>query len=378
MKNVRKEVFLNCIPAMFCMVISGLNTIIDGLFIGGNIGEDGLAAINIAWPVPAFIISSGIGIGVGSGICYVSSHGKKQEREAKEFLKNLFESKQDYLRNSLQDLQLPKDALKIERAVSEYLNKLFDENGEFRMQLTQSEDYILQSALSLLNAQQAILSEVSMVKEQKAEPKQHTINKNAIQSNGLSKEAVPYSIGASAAGGVIGGVVIGTWGAVFGSIAGTALALYFAANKEKQITKSKLQTVKQATSQPNQKLDVEKFIRIVAGVCESIDNLIETFRAQINRVIDKYEQRPKPTLETNFKSILEGIQSLIGYKLTHDEDLTELLDNYDLEIVEYKGDNVNLFEEISSPTAQHPKMVVPAIVKGGNVVLRGKVFIPEK
>lgn len=90
MKSVRKEVFWNCIPAMFCMVISGLNTIIDGLFIGRNIGEDGLAAINIAWPVPAFIISSGIGIGVGSGICYVSSHGKKQEKEAKEFLKNAF------------------------------------------------------------------------------------------------------------------------------------------------------------------------------------------------------------------------------------------------------------------------------------------------
>ena len=90
MKNIRKEVFWNCIPAMFCMVISGLNTIIDGLFIGRNIGEDGLAAINIAWPVPAFIISSGIGIGVGSGICYVSSHGKKQEKEAKEFLKNAF------------------------------------------------------------------------------------------------------------------------------------------------------------------------------------------------------------------------------------------------------------------------------------------------
>ena len=90
MKSIRKEVFWNCIPAMFCMVISGLNTIIDGLFIGRNIGEDGLAAINIAWPVPAFIISSGIGIGVGSGICYVSSHGKKQEKEAKEFLKNAF------------------------------------------------------------------------------------------------------------------------------------------------------------------------------------------------------------------------------------------------------------------------------------------------
>lgn len=313
---------------------------------------------------------------------------------AKESLKNLFESKQDNLRNSLLNFELPKDALKIEHAVSEYLNNLFDENGEFRMQLTQSEDYILQSALSLLNAQQAILSEVSKGKEQKTEPilPKTNDNRNTIQSNGISKEAIPYSIGASAAGGVIGGVVIGTWGAVFGSIAGTAIALYYVANKEKQTTKSKTNTVKQPASQPSQKLDVEKFIRIVAGVCESIDNLIETFRAQINRVIEKYEQQPKPTLETNFKSIVEGIQSLIGYKRTHEateekyviklqqriEDLTELLDNYDLEIVEYDGDNVNLFEEISSPKTQQPKMVVPAIVKGGNAVLKGKVFIPEK
>lgn len=133
---------------------------------------------------------------------------------AKESLKNLFESKQDNLRNSLLNFELPKDALKIEHAVSEYLNNLFDENGEFRMQLTQSEDYILQSALSLLNAQQAILSEVSKGKEQKTEPilPKTNDNRNTIQSNGISKEAIPYSIGASAAGGVIGGVVIGTWG----------------------------------------------------------------------------------------------------------------------------------------------------------------------
>lgn len=90
MKNTTKEVLRNCIPAMVCMVISGLNTIVDGLFIGRNIGEDGLAAINIAWPVPAFILASGIGIGVGCGINYVSALGKKHEKEAKEFLKNAF------------------------------------------------------------------------------------------------------------------------------------------------------------------------------------------------------------------------------------------------------------------------------------------------
>lgn len=90
MNKITKEVLRNCVPAMICMVISGLNTIIDGLFIGKNIGEDGLAAINIAWPVPAFIVSSGIGIGVGCGICYVSALGKKCEKKAKEFIKNAF------------------------------------------------------------------------------------------------------------------------------------------------------------------------------------------------------------------------------------------------------------------------------------------------
>lgn len=309
---------------------------------------------------------------------------------AKESLKNLFESKQDNLRDCLRNLELPKDAPKIERIVSEYLNNLFDENGEFRMQLTQSEDYILQSAMSLLNAQQAILVELSKAKELSMQPKIKD-KKNAIQSEGISKEEIPYSIGASAAGGVIGGVVIGTWGAVFGSIAGTAIALYYVASKEKHTSKSKIQAVQQSASQPSQNLDVEKFIRIVAGVCDSIDNLIETFRAQVNRVVSKYEQQPKATLETNFKSLLEGIQSLIGYKRTHEateekyviklqqriEDLTELLDNYDLEIIEYNGDNMNLFEENISPNVQQPQMVVPAIVKGENAVLKGKVFVPE-
>lgn len=314
---------------------------------------------------------------------------------AKETLKNLFESRKEDLRNLLQNLELPKDAAKIERVVSEYLNNLFDKNGEFRMQLTQSEDYILQSAMSLLNAQQAILAEVSKAKEQKPESSQQSGisgTRTIGQSNGISREAIPYSIGASAVGGVIGGVVIGTWGAVFGSIAGTAITLYYVANNEKQNPQPKIKAVQQPMTQPSQKLDVEKFIRIVAGVCESIDNLIDTFRAQINRVVNKYEQQPKPTLETNFKSVLEGIQSLVGYKRAHEatedkyvaklqqriEDLTELLDNYNLEIVDYDGDNASLFDEIASPNAQQPKMVVPAIVKEDATVLKGKIFVPEK
>ena len=81
MKSVNREVFKNCFPAMICMVISGLNTIIDGLFIGRGTGADGLAAINIAWPVPAFVIALGTGVGVGGGIGISTELGKNNEKK---------------------------------------------------------------------------------------------------------------------------------------------------------------------------------------------------------------------------------------------------------------------------------------------------------
>lgn len=311
---------------------------------------------------------------------------------AKITLKELFESDQDKLRSMLQDMELPRDAKKIEGAVNNYLNELFDNDGEFRLQLTQAEDYILQSAMSLLNAQQAIVAELSRNNGHAEPTSQHIPASPTPAAGGISKNAIPYSIGATAVGGIVGGVVVGTWGAVFGSIAGTAIALYCVASADKPSAKASY-----VAPQPRpamigkQKLDVDKFILIVAGICESIDNLIETFRAQINRVVNKYEQQPKPTLEGNFKSILEGLQSLIGYKRTHSEteekyvgklqqrieDTAELLDNYDLQVVDYADGRDNLFEMISSSTAQQPKMIVPAITKGDALVLKGKIFVPE-
>ena len=47
------------IPAVISMVLVGTYTNIDGLFIGNITGDDGLAAINIAWPIVAFITSVG-------------------------------------------------------------------------------------------------------------------------------------------------------------------------------------------------------------------------------------------------------------------------------------------------------------------------------
>lgn len=53
---------------MFALAFSGIYAIIDGLFIGQKLGDAGLSAINIAYPLPAIIFALGAGIGMAGGV----------------------------------------------------------------------------------------------------------------------------------------------------------------------------------------------------------------------------------------------------------------------------------------------------------------------
>jgi hypothetical protein len=64
---------------------------------------------------------------------------------SKKTLCELFESNKAELRQNLTGIVLPKDLRKAQEAVSSYLEKVFDSEGEFRQNLTQSEDYILEA-----------------------------------------------------------------------------------------------------------------------------------------------------------------------------------------------------------------------------------------
>ena len=66
------------LPSVISMVIVGTYTNIDGLFIGNRAGDDGLAAINIAWPIVAFITSVGTGLGIGASVVINGLRGKNE------------------------------------------------------------------------------------------------------------------------------------------------------------------------------------------------------------------------------------------------------------------------------------------------------------
>lgn len=304
----------------------------------------------------------------------------------KVFLKSIFEANKNELVAKLAGLMLPQDSMTVQKIVSDYLKKMFDGEGDYRQNLTQAEDYILQAALSLLNAQQEMARKTIQTCQQMKTEIPHCTS--PIGKATVDRDQIPIALGGTLVGGAAG-AMLGTWCAVFGAIAGTAVVLYYASDKKRTVIQPKREIPTKSTGNA---LDVEMFITIVSKICESIDSLIETFRSQINKVANKYESAPKPTIERDYRFLLESIQTLIGFERTHEyseekylkkiqtriEDLAESLENYNLTIEDYDGDNSSWFEQIPSVEAKEPRMVYPAIVKDGQVVLKGKIFIPKK
>lgn len=80
--------FQNVLPSMLAFAFSGLYTIVDGFFIGQNIGDTGLAAINIGFPLAAFIQAMGTGLGMGGAIQLSICRGRKDGEQEKLYLGN--------------------------------------------------------------------------------------------------------------------------------------------------------------------------------------------------------------------------------------------------------------------------------------------------
>ena len=98
----------------------------------------------------------------------------------------------------------------------------------------------------------------------------------------------------------------------------------------------------------------------------------------------------KPTLEGDYQELLENIQALLGAATLDVESdarakqvekriqlLGECLENYDIQVINYDGENASLFNLLPSPTVEKDKMVAPALVKNGNVIIKGKVFTKQ-
>ena len=84
MREIR-TFFKYVIPSIFSFSLSGVYAIVDGFFVGNSIGDIGISAINVAYPISAVLQASGTGIGMGGAVYYAISKTEKKETQARKF-----------------------------------------------------------------------------------------------------------------------------------------------------------------------------------------------------------------------------------------------------------------------------------------------------
>lgn len=77
-----KSFYRYLIPSVIASIFMSTYAIIDGMFIGQSVGDIGLSAINIAWPITSFLQCLGGAIGLSGGIYISRLIGENKNQEA--------------------------------------------------------------------------------------------------------------------------------------------------------------------------------------------------------------------------------------------------------------------------------------------------------
>ena len=77
--------FRYVIPSIFSFALSGVYSIVDGFFVGNSIGDIGLSAINVAYPISAVLQAVGTGLGMGGAVYYAIYRAEQKRAQARAF-----------------------------------------------------------------------------------------------------------------------------------------------------------------------------------------------------------------------------------------------------------------------------------------------------
>ena len=83
-KSISKAFFSYVIPSVLAFALSGVYTIVDGFFIGQSLGDMGLTAITLAYPVSALIGAIGTGLGLAGAIRFTILSAQGEEEQTRE------------------------------------------------------------------------------------------------------------------------------------------------------------------------------------------------------------------------------------------------------------------------------------------------------
>lgn len=88
-ENLWKVMYKLSWPAVIAMVLYGLNSVFDGIFVGIFIGEAALAGVSLAYPLSQITLGLGSLIGVGAGSALSIALGAKDQKTQNKILGNV-------------------------------------------------------------------------------------------------------------------------------------------------------------------------------------------------------------------------------------------------------------------------------------------------
>lgn len=88
--NKLKLFLINVIPSVFAFALTGVYSIVDGYFVGNRVGDNGLTAINLVYPIIALLQAIGTGIGMGGSIHYSIKRAAGSKLIAEKYVQNIF------------------------------------------------------------------------------------------------------------------------------------------------------------------------------------------------------------------------------------------------------------------------------------------------
>ena len=281
-------------------------------------------------------------------------------------------------------LQSAESITEISRVVQDELRQLADINGEYIGSLTKPEARV---ALSMLEAFRLSFRMLTKEQPQPINSTNYKIDTSEQSNDDLTNSILGGFAGGALGGAVAGGVIGGTVGGVLGAFGATVALKTIHLVKAPQESKGAYASIDTPMHETGVTLDKKELL----GYLERTFKVIDQTVAEYSRLSEPVESKPK--LEDH-PEVLEFMQNLMGETLTLEtqlppifqarmQELSSILRKYGIRSEMYhdnaseKVKELFEFEPSLEPNLQKHVTAKPALTKGDQVLLRGRVIEPS-
>ena len=297
-------------------------------------------------------------------------------------LLKLFEKEEQQFRQELSAIRLPGDIGKLQLFMNNFfINKVSVD--EYKKELSVTEVAMFNSVLKLISHPISFMGDEAVL----ASPGKPTVVKERTEKKVNQPRSIMSTmnlpvVGATAIGGIIGGLAFKTWGGVLLSIAGCALGMYISSTRDDNPTHMAVDKVQQS----DMHLNIDKYINTLKQICKSIDDVMENYHISISNIEHTYTPTSKTTLASTYKPLLDRMASLYvalaNAKLPDDlqaefDKLYRTLKNLHYEVLGYSEELKQYFVETASAHVSEITLIKAAILENGKLIETGECLVPE-